>query len=76
MPTKRDLREIWEAKVRIAREIAERKHPTVIHLDPAEAAQRKCFEEISKLARSDRDASQAAYLRALPDDPGSSTGST
>lgn len=68
MSTKRDLREIWEAKVRIASEIGNRTHPTASRLDPTDAAQKKLYEGLFKSARSDRDAAQAAYLSA-PDDP-------
>ncbi len=68
MPTKRDLREIWEAKVRIALEIAERKHPVVSKLDPTDAAQNTSFRELFKLARRDRDAAEATYL-AAPEEP-------
>ena len=70
MTTKRDLREIWEAKVRIAREIANRKHPAVIKLDPSDAAQKKVYEDVFKSARSDRDAAQATYLATPDDAPG------
>ena len=68
MSTKKELREIWEAKERIANEFGNRSHAIAESLDLNRPGEKKFSEGLFMTARNASDAAQAAYLLAPSDE--------